>query len=200
MCDWNGLRRSQEPAVPHAEHSLRDTLPPFLPALHLYHFISVVTLTTNRTRSGGVAQGTARSPNRRVLTPQNLKVQQNMLTKYSKVRHRNSGRQLSIFSTFSSCVPSDFFSSLTTSCDSIPNLYREQVYRTRSSLKQKQQIKPTRQPGCQASLSAFGSHLMISVSPGARINPQELLETAHLSKGSELLTQELHTAPDQAFI
>lgn len=61
MCDWNGLRRSQEPAVPHAEHSLRDTLPPFLPALHLYHFISVVTLTTNRTRSGGVAQGTARN-------------------------------------------------------------------------------------------------------------------------------------------
>lgn len=39
-----------------------------------------------------------------------------------------------------------------------------------------------------------------SVSPGARINPQEPSETAHLSKDSELLTQELHTAPDQSFI
>lgn len=72
------------------------------------------------------------------------------------------GGHLNICSTFSSCVPSDF-SSLTTSCESNPNLYTEKDYRTHRSLKQKQQIKPTRQPGSQASSSTFGSHLMFSL-------------------------------------
>lgn len=138
----------------HAKDTLRDSFSlSFQPCLYDF-IITIMAMSKNQLWRGCTAQSTL----------QRQKKGEFLLhwsCSNSSKRGRQSaatwevGTQLgeqNVFCAFSSFLSNDFFFFLTTSCDSNLNLCWEQVLGHTVPLK-KQQIKPTRQPGSQASLS-----------------------------------------------